>query len=1065
MTGLLDGENYQIDVSDNHKLKITFYKDTEKTQTGLQPSTQERDIVITLTTKVNQDWLNDAEAGLQAKAHVNNIKFTGGGNVVTASASAMPVRFTIEKKATDKEPVSYTAEGLPVYRFDVIMTGVTGALELQDTFDTRYFKLYNNNSWDSGHLFYGQDQWYQGNDCGKVMISSHNTGIKIICPSKIIQKDSNGNYYPYYKISYYLQVKDTNALKELKQQAAINGGTIGLTNTIESNGKTSSTSFNYKYDGLSKELLNESSIGGDNTLAKYKITINPDEIKMNQGQKFNVVDEFENLRIDYTSITVRDKEGHDLVASQEVTYNFKGNKGTFTIPDKKTIIIQYDAYVIGTGYVTFKNKISYANYADEKSCSKDMNSQGTGSASLLSITILKCEEGMTSNKLKGAEFQLFRASNDERLGDSTYKTDENGTVTIAPGLNEDRFVLYSGTQYYLKEVKAPEGYQCSDTKYYFEIDENNQVDYDNYVYANNDIIKISNKKISIAGTQQSAKFTLKANKTLSKGQLNGLDYTFELKNKYDNSQTSIASNDGQGNIEFESIEFNEAKDYAFELYEKVPQDLDSPIIYDTTKYEILIRVEVDTDNNLKVTNVVVKKGDSVVYTSTPSIKWASYELDLTSLDKPTFRNVVKVSTKITKVNTMNEKLSNATFVVKDKEGNTVKTWQSSKDSDYEIIDNLVPDEEYTLSETQAPEGYDIASPITFIVKENGDVYIGSQKIENNMIVMTDTLKKYTVDISKVDEQGLALKGVELKITGKNIENQEITPIEFTSTESLASCGLEPGTYTLTEVEAPDGYELSDSIQFSISNDGKVIINNQEQSDRTITMIDRKTSITVGKYDIETKEPLSGCVIQILDENKDVVSEVNTTIDNSEIEITGLKVETQYYFKEHIAPQGYAVNKYLIPFVLRKDGTLKIATINSDKEIEEVDDYKEFFEDGILKSKDNITSVKISKVDIVNENELSGAIIQIIDSNGQIVKEWTSTHQPEEITGLKTGEVYTLKEIVAPRGYSVTTDTKFVLKEDGTIDHTKTTTSINEEGILLIEDSMLFVEISKVVATT
>ena len=149
----------------------------------------------------------------------------------------------------------------------------------------------------------------------------------------------------------------------------------------------------------------------------------------------------------------------------------------------------------------------------------------------------------------------------------------------------------------------------------------------------------------------------------------------------------------------------------------------------------------------------------------------------------------------------------------------------------------------------------------------------------------------------------------------------------------------------------------------------------------------------------------------------------------------------------------------------KLGEYYMDDLAGETETAEVDDYKEFFEDGILKSKDNITSVKISKVDIVNENELSGAIIQIIDSNGQIVKEWTSTHQPEEITGLKTGEVYTLKEIVAPRGYSVTTDTKFVLKEDGTIDHTKTTTSINEEGILLIEDSMLFVEISKVVATT
>ena len=109
----------------------------------------------------------------------------------------------------------------------------------------------------------------------------------------------------------------------------------------------------------------------------------------------------------------------------------------------------------------------------------------------------------------------------------------------------------------------------------------------------------------------------------------------------------------------------------------------------------------------------------------------------------------------------------------------------------------------------------------------------------------------------------------------------------------------------------------------------------------------------------------------------------------------------------------------------------------------------------------ITSVKISKVDITDQKELAGAHIQVIDKDGNVVDEWDSTWESHEVTGLKTGETYTLRETVAPDGYAVTADTTFVLKEDGTLDKDNTSTTIADDGRLLVEDSRTFVKVSKV----
>ena len=108
--------------------------------------------------------------------------------------------------------------------------------------------------------------------------------------------------------------------------------------------------------------------------------------------------------------------------------------------------------------------------------------------------------------------------------------------------------------------------------------------------------------------------------------------------------------------------------------------------------------------------------------------------------------------------------------------------------------------------------------------------------------------------------------------------------------------------------------------------------------------------------------------------------------------------------------------------------------------------------------DSKTSVKISKTDVANGEELEGAKIQIKDSTGKVVEEWTSGKEAHEVTGLKTGVTYTLHEEVAPDGYTIATDTTFSIDETGKVTSTGTVT---EGGVLLIEDSKTSVDISKV----
>ena len=267
--------------------------------------------------------------------------------------------------------------------------------------------------------------------------------------------------------------------------------------------------------------------------------------------------------------------------------------------------------------------------------------------------------------------------------------------------------------------------------------------------------------------------------------------------------------------------------------------------------------------------------------------------------------------------------------------------------------------------------------------------------------------------------------------------------EWDSTkEAHEVTGLKTGEqYTLRETVAPDGYTVTSDTTFSLKADGTVDKDNTTTTvsdNGTLLVEDSRTSIKISKVDVTDQKELAGAHIQILDKDGNLIEEWDSTWNAHEV--TGLKTGEQYTLRETVAPDGYTVTSDTT-FSLKADGT-----VDKDNTTTTVSD------NGTLLVEDSRTSIKISKVDVADGKELEGAHIQLLDEDENIIEQWDSTKEAHVVEGLKTGKKYTLRETVAPTGYELTTDTTFVLKEDGTVD-TENTTTVSKDGVLLVQDKL------------
>ncbi|MGL4662508.1 MAG: SpaA isopeptide-forming pilin-related protein, partial [Culicoidibacterales bacterium] len=369
----------------------------------------------------------------------------------------------------------------------------------------------------------------------------------------------------------------------------------------------------------------------------------------------------------------------------------------------------------------------------------------------------------------------------------------------------------------------------------------------------------------------------------------------------------------------------------------------------------------------------------------------------------TFNVIPGGTAKIKKTDASGELLPDAELVLLDSTGKEVEHWQSKA-----IIKPMIlPSGTYTLREITAPNGYVKAKDITFVIEKDGTVKLNGTIVSDSVITMVDEDSQYPVKFKKTDIGGKELPGAKITVTGDNGVNEE-----WISTETPKELSLRPGFYKMTEVIAPEGYEIATSIDFQIQRVGSIIVNQLTViKDGVIVMKDDYVShkVPVSKVDIAGKG-LAGAELSILDnKGKEVSRWISTDVPRE----LNLK-PGEYTLKEISAPAGYAEADN-ITFTVDVNGTVMSAG-------------KPLADNTVKMIDGRMSKVKFRKIDIAGA-ELPGAKISVTGAHGVNV-EWTSAATPKELD-LKPGK-YTMTEVIAPEGYAKATSIEFELLPDGLI---------------------------------
>lgn len=283
---------------------------------------------------------------------------------------------------------------------------------------------------------------------------------------------------------------------------------------------------------------------------------------------------------------------------------------------------------------------------------------------------------------------------------------------------------------------------------------------------------------------------------------------------------------------------------------------------------------------------------SVVFTPEDTTT-KEYTVNLNVVNKTTEVDITKVDV------TGSNEIEGAELVVYDKAGNIIDKWTSGKEA--HKIEGLVVGNTYILHEEYAPNGYTIATDIEFTVGNTSEI----QKV--NMI-------DKQVEVTKVDENNKALAGAELVIT--NVKTKQIVD-KWTSTEELhyVSGLIEGQTYTLAEVQAPYGYEITKEIEFTVTQDKEL---------QTIQMQDTPiyASVQVEKVDAQTGENIKSNKFEFtIFADEQCTQEIKTVNANTE-EGTALFEKLTYgtyYIKETKAPKGYELSDEVVKIDINDKG--------------------------------------------------------------------------------------------------------------------------------------------------
>ena len=402
--------------------------------------------------------------------------------------------------------------------------------------------------------------------------------------------------------------------------------------------------------------------------------------------------------------------------------------------------------------------------------------------------------------------------------------------------------------------------------------------------------------------------------------------------------------------------------------------------------------------------------------------------------------------KIHKVNEAGQPLQGAVFeVIRDR--NQAVVGRLTTDSDGNASVGKLLRDNYTIREVTAPLGYDkLTEDIKISPDEFGSDKSVERRIENKKTPpKTPTEKEIT--FKKVDPNGKEIPGAELKIYSGDTVNLEEAPVADWTTVADTSkvIKLAPGTYTLREFDAPEGYQIVGDITFTVNADGSITIKNKGADDTVLaagpvlTITDKEDTspkpITFSKVNLGGNE-IAGAQIKIYKGEKAEGTAVESWTSTDQPKQLNLEPGI-YTFHEEAAPTGY-LKVTDITFQVNYDGTVKVTNVGT-KDAKGEDNT--VVTDGSTikvtdKDDDSPRKITFSKVSL-GGTEIAGAQIKIYKGDkaeGTAVESWTSEANKSKDINLAPG-TYTFHEEAAPTGYLKVTDITFQVKTDGTVEVT------------------------------
>jgi len=316
-------------------------------------------------------------------------------------------------------------------------------------------------------------------------------------------------------------------------------------------------------------------------------------------------------------------------------------------------------------------------------------------------------------------------------------------------------------------------------------------------------------------------------------------------------------------------------------------------------------------------------------------------------------------------------LSGAVFRLTDADGGIIGDYVTDEQGEISIPDLAVG--AYYVEEIVAPEGY--------LLDENNHKDFVINTIDPVIITFANE-EMAELEVKKVDaDTGEPLSGASIRVAYDGGSDCYDVYTNDAGTATLSN--LKSGTYTVTEITAPEGYLLdstSQSIKLEAGKKATITIKNKA-----------KPGLLIKKYDEDTGMPLQNAEFSVKKKDGSIVYE-GMTDKSGQIKIENLEPDW-YTITEIAPPKGYL-----------------IATESKDVKLEP-NKVTEIKFDNRLRP-----ALQIMKIDSQTGEPLKGAVFKVVKTEDSTESEYTTDNTGTILIQDLDEAIYTVTEVKSPDGY-------------------------------------------------